>query len=73
MSDVWVPQHRGAVIWCMRTSTASQLIDWGGAGTAAEADAVLTDLDRQIAAQGRRQERDGYGHMVWVQVADSMR
>jgi len=34
MSDVWVPQHRRAVIWCMWTSTASQLIDWGDAGTA---------------------------------------
>jgi hypothetical protein len=55
------------------TSTASQLIDWGDAGTATEADAVLADLDRQIAAQGWRQERDGCGHMVWVQVADSMR
>jgi hypothetical protein len=43
-----------------------------GDGHDAERESVLADLDRQIAAQGRRQERDGYGHMVWVQLADSM-
>jgi hypothetical protein len=40
---------------------------YDGDGHDAEREAVLADLDRQIAAQGWRQERDGYGHMAWVQ------
>src|SRR6478736_5222212 len=53
VSDVWVPQHRRAVVWCMRTSTASQLIDWGDAGTAAEADALLDDRPCSENCEGR--------------------